>query len=376
MLLKQPKDKIRYAVIGLGHIARHAVLPAFKKAQENSLLVALVSGNQEKLTELGEAYQIEKRYLYSQFEEGLQRKEFDAVYICTPNEHHRYLAELAARYGVHVLCEKPMSLTLRDCESMIEAAKENGVKLMVAYRLYFEPANRKALHLAHSKRIGDPRIFHSVFTIQVKEPENIRLEQSEKGGGPLYDIGVYCINAARNLFRAEPVEVYAKSVTSNESRFKNVDETVSCILKFPGGKIATFTVSLGTFPSADFDLIGTKGRIRLEKSYNYESSMILRLFESGKTIMKRFSRRDQFATEIIHFSDCIQRNKTPLANAFEGLVDVEIIEALLLSLDLDTTIRLDEVHRRSRASKTSELLRPKTLKEKFFNVSPLGGHKH
>ena len=374
--MKQSKYKVRYAVVGLGHIAQKAVLPAFKRAQENSVLVALVSGHREKLDALGHIYQIDRRYLYSEFEDCLKQKEVDAIYICAPNEHHRYFTELAAKNGVHVLCEKPLALTVKDCESMIETAKKNDVKLMVAYRLYFEPANLKVMQLAYSKEIGDPRIFNSVFTIQVKDTDNIRLLDLDKGGGPLYDIGVYCINAARNLFKSEPTEVYAKSVSARESRFKKVDETVSCILKFPGGKIANFTVSLGAFPSADFDLIGTKGRIRLEKAYNYNSNVTLRIFEKGKTILKRFSRRDQFASEIHHFSDCILRNKSPKANPYEGLIDIEIIEALHLSMDLDSPISLDEVQRRGPFQRAQETPRPFSLREKIFNLNPLGGHKH
>jgi glucose-fructose oxidoreductase len=376
MLLRHSKNKIRYAVVGLGHIAQRAVLPAFAKAHENSLLAALVSGHREKLDALGDTYQVDKRYLYSEFEECLKRKEVDAVYLCTPNEHHRHLAETAARYGVHVLCEKPLALSAKDCVSMMKTAKDHGIKLMVAYRLYFEPANQRVIQLAQSKTIGEPRIFSSHFTIQVKDPENIRLQEIDRGGGPLYDIGIYCINTARNIFRSEPIEVYAKPSTTKESRFKKIDETVSCILKFPEGKSATFTVSFGTFPSGDFDLIGTKGRLRLEKAYNFDTSKILRVYEEGRTILKRYHRRDHFAPEIMHFSDCIQKNKTPLASAFEGLIDVEIIEALLLSMDLDSPITLDEVHRRSRAQRENESPRPLSLKEKFFNSSPLGGHKH
>ena len=98
MLLKQSKEKVRYAVVGLGNIAQHAILPAFKKAKVNSELVALVSGHREKLDALGDLYQIEKRYLYSEFEECLKRKEVDAVYICTPNAHHRLLRLLWLRW--------------------------------------------------------------------------------------------------------------------------------------------------------------------------------------------------------------------------------------------------------------------------------------
>lgn len=368
MLSKQPKEKIRYAVIGLGQIAQTAVLPAFKKARRNSELTAIVSGDLDKLKMIGDKYQVDKRYLYSDFENCLKNNEVDAIYITTPNSYHRNIMETAAKYGVHVLCEKPMAVTSEDCLSMISEAEKHDVRLMVAYRLHFQGANLRAGHLAHTKKIGDVKVFNSVFTLQVKDPHNIRLEETEKGGGPLYDIGIYCINAARQLFRSEPLEVYAMAGNSKDSRFKHVDESVSCSLKFPEGRLATFTVSFGAFPSADFDLIGTKGRIRLEKAYEYASSMSLKLYEEKKIITRKYAKRDQFAPEILYFSDCIQKNKKPLPSGEEGHQDVKIIEALLLSIDLGSPISLDEINKKTRTTDGHKIHRPSFLKPKLFNV--------
>src|SRR5437868_1366591 len=141
MLLNKPKEKIRYAVVGLGQIAQTAVLPAFKKVSVNSQLTALVSGDKEKLKKIGEEYGIEKLYLYSEFEHCLRNEEVDAIYIATPNFYHRNIMETAAKYGVHVFCEKPLAVTAEDCLSMINEAEKNNVQLMVGYRLHLEPAN-------------------------------------------------------------------------------------------------------------------------------------------------------------------------------------------------------------------------------------------
>ena len=189
--------KVRYAVVGLGHIAQVAVLPAFSHA-ENSELAALVSNDREKLAKLGRKYRVRDRFSYSQFDDCLRSGLVDAVYIALPNHLHREYSERAARAGVHVLCEKPMAVTEEDCRSMIGATEENGVKLMVAYRLHFEQANLRAIELVQSGKLGDPRLFDSVFTMQVKQGD-IRLNPRELGGGTLYDIGIYCINAVRNL---------------------------------------------------------------------------------------------------------------------------------------------------------------------------------
>ena len=376
MLLNKPKKKIRYAVIGLGYIAQVAVLPAFKNARKNSELVALVSGDPDKLKKLGEKYNVNKLYLYSEFEKCLRDDEIDAIYIATPNFYHRNIMETAARYGIHVLCEKPMAVTAEDCLSMISEAEKHNVQLMIAYRLHFEAANLEAIKIAHSKRIGDLKVFNSVFTMQVKDQNNIRLQEVERGGGPLYDIGIYCINAARYLFKAEPIEVFAMTASSKDSRFKKVDENVSAVLKFPDDRLATFSISFGAFASADFDLIGTKGRVRLEKAYEYSTTMKLKIYEDKKIITKKYPKRDQFAPELIYFSDCIQKRKRPEPSGEEGLADIKIIEALLLSIDLGSPITLDEMNKKTRPTESQKITRPSFIKPKLVNAIGPGGIRH
>ncbi|HXH76143.1 MAG TPA: Gfo/Idh/MocA family oxidoreductase [Bacteriovoracaceae bacterium] len=376
MLLNKPKQKIRYAVVGLGYIAQTAVLPAFKNAKSNSKLVALISGDKEKLKRLGDKYKVDKCYLYSEFEQCLRNDEIDAIYITTPNFYHRNIMETAARFGVHVLCEKPMAVTAEDCLSMINEAEKNNVQLMVAYRLHFEAANLEAIKLAQSKRIGDMKIFNSVFTMQVEDRNNIRLQEDEKGGGPLYDIGIYCINAARYLFKSEPMEVFAMTASSKDSRFKKTEESVSVVMKFPDEKLATFSISFGAFSSSDFELIGTKGRIRLEKAYEYSKTMSLKIYEEKKIITKKYPKRDQFAPEIIYFSDCIQRKKRPEPSGEEGLADIKIIEALLLSIDLGSPIKIDEVNKRQRPTEGQKITRPSIPTPRLFNATGPGGNKH
>src|SRR3954465_924920 len=202
-----PRKQVRYAVVGLGHIAQVAVLPAFGNARRNSRLAALVSGDPVKLEELGAKYRVDQRYSYERYDEMLKRGDVDAVYIATPNSLHAEYAVRAAQAGMHVLVEKPMAVTEEQCELMAKAARDAHVKLMVAYRLHFERANLEAIEVARSGRIGEPRLFNSTFTMQVV-PGNIRV-RSELGGGTLYDIGIHCINAARGLFREEPIEVRA-----------------------------------------------------------------------------------------------------------------------------------------------------------------------
>jgi predicted dehydrogenase len=183
-----PPRKIRYAVVGLGHIAQAAVLPAFRHATTNSALAALVSGEETKLRQLGKRYRLRNLFTYDRYDELLESDVVDAVYLALPNHEHAGYTVRAARKGIHVLCEKPMALTERDCLRMIRAADNAGVKLMIAYRLHFERANLEAIEAVKSGRIGEPRLFNSVFCMDAKQGD-IRLRK-ETGGGTLWDIGV------------------------------------------------------------------------------------------------------------------------------------------------------------------------------------------
>src|SRR5436190_13461510 len=174
--------RIRYAVVGLGHIAQVAILPAFEHA-ENSELGVLISGNVRKESELAEKYGVHA-YEYDDFEEALRQERIDAVFIALPNTLHREFTERAAAAGVHVLCEKPMATTEEDCRAMIDSCREHGVKLMIAYRLHFTDAHVQAIELANSGKLGELRYFNSLFAMQVKE-DNIRVRR-ETGGGTLY----------------------------------------------------------------------------------------------------------------------------------------------------------------------------------------------
>jgi predicted dehydrogenase len=364
---KAEKKRVRYAVVGLGHIAQGAVLPAFAHA-ENSELTALISDDPQKLEKLGRRYKVKARYSYDQFEECLQSGVVDAVYIALPNHLHREYTERAARAGVHVLCEKPLAVTEEDCLSMIQACEENGVKLMTAYRLHFEEANLKAIDLVQGGRLGEPRLFDSVFTMQVKEGD-IRLNPRELGGGPLYDIGVYCINAVRNLFGAEPMEVMAFSANNGERRFQQCEEMTSAILRFPGReRLASFTCSFNGADGGSYRVVGTKGDLVMDPAYEYAEGLTQRVTIDGRTRERTFPKRDQFAPELISFSECILSGAAPEPSGWEGLADVRVIRALYRSADTGQPVTLAPFSREDRPSLDQEIRRPAVRKPELVNT--------
>ena len=364
---RSPTQKIRYAVVGLGHISQVAVLPAFAHA-ENSELAALISDDPEKLEKLGRKFKVRGRFSYAQYEECLRSGLVDAVYIALPNHLHREYTERAARCGVHVLCEKPMAVTEDDCLSMIRVAEEHQVKLMIAYRLHFEEANLKAIDLVQSGRLGEPRLFDSVFTMRVKEGD-IRLNPREMGGGTLYDIGVYCINAVRYLFGAEPMEVVAFSANCGDQRFQQCEETTSAILRFPGReRLATFTCSFGATDVSTYRVVGSKGELVMDPAYEYAGELKQRVTVDGRTRQKTFPKRDQFAPELISFSECILNGAAPEPSGWEGLADVRIIRALYQSADTGQPVTLEPFTKEDRPSLEQELRRPPVSQPELVNT--------
>jgi predicted dehydrogenase len=362
------RGKVRYAVIGLGHIAQVAVLPAFAHATRNSELGALVSHDPVKLKKLSQKYGV-AGCSYADFEDVLTAEEIDAVYIALPNNLHREYTLRAAAAGVHVLCEKPMAVTAQECEDMIAACRDAEVKLMIAYRLHFEAANLQAMEIAESGRIGEARLFNSVFTLNVKEG-NIRLKR-DLGGGTLYDIGVYCINAARYLFLSEPEEVSAVSVRGRDPRFREVDEMTSAVLRFPGNRLATFVTSFGAASVGQYQIVGTEGDLRVDPAYAYAGALKHTLtVKDGKPREKSFPKRDQFAPELLYFSECIVDGRDPEPSGLEGLADVRIIEALYRSADMGRPVRLEPVPKKKRPSPKQEIRRPPVREPKAILASP------
>lgn len=318
------EPKVRYAVVGAGNIAQRAVLPAFDHADSNSRLVAIVSGDPEKRSALRERYELELVGGYSEFESILELGAIDAVYIATSNSRHEEFALRAAERGVHVLCEKPLAPTAEGCCAMIDACETQGVKLMVAYRLQFEKSTLEAVEIARSGKLGYLQLFSSFFS-DVVRPDDIRRDPG-LAGGATYDLGVYCVNAARHLFDAEPELVVAQSVVR-----EGTDDTTVAVLRFPGDRTAQFCVSNTTARVSSYRIAGTRGDLRVEPAYECLGEIVHTLTLGDDIVQTSFDRGDPFARELTYFSDCILSDRDPEPSGEEGWCDVRVIEAILES---------------------------------------------
>lgn len=369
--------KIRYAVVGLGHISQAAFLPGFKNAK-NSVLAALVSDDSKKLKEIARRYRLspESTYSYDEYDECLKSGDVDAVYIGLPNHLHCEYTLRTARAGVHVLCEKPMAVTEKECQQMIDACEQAGTKLMIAYRLHFEQANLAVVKIATSGKLGDLRIFSSTFSQQVDEGNVRATEPETRGGGSLFDMGVYCINAARYLFRDEPIEVLAAAGNNGEIRFRDSAEMTTAILRFPEERLAVFTSSFGAAATSEYSLIGARGRLRLSPAYDYSVPLKLELaIGEGKVrpVHKKFAKHDQFGAELEYFSDCILRDRVPEPSGVEGLADIRIVQAILESVKKRKPVQLAPFERYRRPTERQQFKKPAVQKPEVVHASSPSG---
>jgi glucose-fructose oxidoreductase len=268
------------------------------------------------------------------------------------------------------LCEKPLAADEKQCKAMIAACKRAKVKLMTAYRLHFERATLAALSSVKGGLIGEPRSFVSSFTMHVASPDNIRANPRAKGGGTLYDIGVYCINAARHLFGAEPIEVFAMTT----GRKGGSEETAAATLRFSGERLATFCVSFGGDKTSEYRVVGSKGSLRADPGYELAAGLKLHITREGKKRTITYGKRDQFAPELLHFSDCILRGREPEPSGEEGLADVRIIRALYRSAETSRAVSLARRAPRRQPTKRQEITRPPVRSmPRLVGAAPPGG---
>jgi glucose-fructose oxidoreductase len=347
--------------VGLGYIAQNAVLPAFRHAARRCELAALVSGDAVKRRTLARKYGVSHAWSYDDFDDALASDTFDAVYLAVPNHLHRDYAVRAARAHKHVLCEKPMALSVPDCDAMIRAANDNDVRLMVAYRLHLDPVNLYAVDVALSGRIGEVQSFVSSFGMAVKR-DTIRT-QRKTGGGTLWDIGIYCINAARYLFRDEPNEVFSWATDVGRPSFRDVEESTACTLRFPSGRLATFWTGFTSADIATYSLIGSKGHLRVDGAYEYHEPRHTTLTIDAKTIHRRHRMQDQFAAELDYFAECVRRRATPVPSGLEGRADVAIIQALYASAASGRPVRLREAAPPRRPDPKMAMAKPPVRRE-------------
>ena len=324
--------KTGYAVIGLGRIADHFMRAV--RQSSTSQITALVSGHRDKADRIAAQYGVPAGsiYNYENFDEIVRNPAVDAVYVALPNSMHAEYTIRAAKAGKHVLCEKPMCLNVAEAERMISACKTANVKLMIAYRCHYEPTNLRAIQLIRSGALGQVQAIDSPFGFNIS-PGEWRLSKKMAGGGPLFDVGIYSLNACRYLTGEEPEHISAyASVIDHDGRFNEVEENIAWTMRFPSGIVASCTTTYGANMAGYFRVYGSKGWLQVDNAFSYEGLRITAEYQ-GPKIDELNPARDpsHFLAEADHFSHCVQNNLEPQSPGEEGLRDMGYVTQIYRS---------------------------------------------
>ncbi len=336
-----PGERIGIAVVGLGQLSLGQILPAFARSK-TVRLAGLVSGHPDKARRLAGDYGIDPKNLYSyeNFDTIKDNPDIQAVYIVLPNSMHREFTIRAAKAGKHVLCEKPMAITPEDCQAMIDACKAANVKLMIAYRIHFEPHNVRARDLFRQGAVGKPKVFVADLCQDQGDPEQWRQKRAMAGGGVMIDLGIYALNGARFLLGEEPNEVRAMTYsTPGDPRFAEVEEACHFIASFPSGAQAVCASSYGAHSSKGCRLNGETASLVLEPGIPYHG-IKLKLATAKDETQYEIEDKDQFALEMDHFGDCVKNDRTPATPGEEGLRDVSIIMKIYEAAKSGTAVKV------------------------------------
>jgi len=322
--------RVGYAVVGLGHFGEHVVLPGFRDSRK-AKLVAVVSGDESKARRLARKFGATAAYHYRDLQACLSHPEVEAVYIATNNGTHAEYTVQAASAGKHVLCEKPMARDVAECRQMIDACRAHRVRLMIAYRKFFEPAARDLRRFVASGKLGPLRVIQSAFSIYLRPGPRVARWHFDKqlaGGGGLPDVGVYCINTALWLTGKEPLEAEAFRWTAAPEVFREVDEHIAFRLNFPDGLVMQAVSSWGAAPMSFLRVVGEKGYAALEPAFEYDEERCLYGRIGNTWFEKKYKVINELALELDALADCIRRNREPEPNGEVGLRDVAVMQAI------------------------------------------------
>jgi len=340
----QPSQrKLGYAIVGLGGYGLGRIIPEFKNCA-HSRLAAVVSGDPAKAKKVAAEYGLSDKaiYSYANFDSIRDNPDVHIVYVCLPNSMHAEYTIRAAKAGKHVMCEKPMAVSVAECEAMIAACKAANRKLMIGYRCHFEATNIAAMRLAKQPDTGKIRYVRSEHGFNAGDPKAWRLKKALAGGGSLMDMGVYSLQAARYMTGEEPVAVTARESTDrNDPRFREVEDMIEWTLEFPSGALAGCQ-SMYSANQNRILLMGSKGRVELEPATRYDGNRLWtgRDGREQEITPPPGPGKTQFAAQLDHLSQCVIDGREPIVSGEEGLRDLRIVEAIYRSAREGKTIRL------------------------------------
>ena len=313
---------IRWGVLGAASIARRRVIPAIQVSR-NSRVTAIASRDPARAHALARDLQI--AVVHDTYDALLTDPNVDAVYIPLLNHEHHAWTIAAARAGKHILCEKPLAMNAAEAEEMVAAARAAGVLLTEGFMYRFHPRVVRLFELVRAGAIGEVRLIHSIFTIGPLPPGHTRLDPT-LGGGALMDLGCYAVNLARQVYGEEPESVTALAHIGATG----VDETFGGVLRFPGGPLCVFDVSIAGQLSVQYELIGTAGRLVVPHGFRPETN------QPTELVLERGMEReviavepaDQYRLMFEDFADAIIDDRPPRYSPDDAVANMRVVDAL------------------------------------------------
>jgi predicted dehydrogenase len=329
LALTKPQKKLGIAIVGLGMYAGGQIAPALQHTQ-NCYLAGLVSGHPDKAAEWAKKYNVPAKniYNYENFDTIAKNPDIDIVYVILPVSLHKEYTIRAAKAGKHVICEKPMSVSVKDCEEMLAACKKANRLLSIGYRMHFEPYTAELIRISRKQEYGKLTAFECAngFTY-TQDPNAWRLKKAFAGGGSLMDMGVYTIQSARYTTGMEPVAVRnVRQEKTNPVLFKEVDDKVFWEMEFPNGFIAHCKSSYSdqwSSTHAEFE----RGNVDIDPNFYYGGI-------KGKTPKgpMTFPQVIQQALQMDNFAECVNNKRESSVNGEEGIRDIKVVEAIYRAL--------------------------------------------
>ena len=329
--------KLGFALVGLGGLSTGQLAPALQKTKY-CRLAAIVTGTPSKIPVWKDRYKIPEKnvYSYDTMEQMADNPDIDVVYVVTPNALHAEHTIKAAKAGKHVLCEKPMEVTVEKCQQMIDAVKKSDRMLAIGYRCQFDPNHLECRRLATEKVFGELKTIEAAFGRPITANE-WRVKKDLAGGGPLMDVGIYALQSCRFTSAREPVEVTAGfGPVTEPDKFKEVEQSVEWELTFPGGLKTKCRTNYERAGDNAFTVTAERGTFGLNPAYNYNFARGTR--SDGGSI--NLPSINQFAAEMDDFAQCIMNKKASKVSGEEGLRDVRIMMAIYESARTGKSVKL------------------------------------
>lgn len=328
--------KVRWGILSTAKIAQKALIPAFARA-ENAEVIAIASSS-AKAKEVSKQFNIPKSY--ESYEELIQDPDIDAIYIPLPNHLHKKWTMEAAKNGKHVLCEKPASLTASETEKMVEFCREKNVKFMEAFMYQFHPQHERVRELIAAGEIGQVKYMRASFSFLLAQPEGNIKTDPNKGGGSIYDVGCYGIHAIRNVLQSEPAEVQARAEIDPKYQ---VDTTAYGYMKMENGITASFDCSFDMTFRAEYEIIGTKGQIKVPRAFrpdNHGGEGLI-IVQTEDSTREEKVHGDIYKLEVEHMSKVILEDGEVSYTGQNAIENMRVIQACYESIKTGNIIKIN-----------------------------------